>query len=93
VLDVVAALRAASGHAGVYNIGTGIETDVSALYAGLAEAAGSTAQPVFADLRPGELRRSCLTPPTPAVSWAGPDRSPTASRHVRGDGRRLRTAA
>jgi UDP-glucose 4-epimerase len=60
VLDVVAALRAASGHAGVYNIGTGVETDVSALYARLAEAAGSTAQPALADLRPGELRRSCL---------------------------------
>ncbi|HMG97915.1 MAG TPA: hypothetical protein VK546_03280, partial [Gaiellales bacterium] len=26
----------------------------------LAEAAGSTAEPALADLRPGELRRSCL---------------------------------
>jgi UDP-glucose 4-epimerase len=60
VLDVVDALRAASGRAGIYNIGTGVETDVSTLYARLAEAAGSTAEPALADLRPGELRRSCL---------------------------------
>jgi UDP-glucose 4-epimerase len=60
VHDVVAALRAASGRAGIYNVGTGVETDVSALYARLAEAAGSTAEPALADLRTGELRRSCL---------------------------------
>jgi UDP-glucose 4-epimerase len=60
VLDVVSALRAASGRAGIYNVGTGAETDVRALYAQLAEAAGSTAEPALADLRPGELRRSCL---------------------------------
>ena len=60
VLDVVAALRAASGRAGIYNVGTGVETDVATLYARLAEAAGSTAEPALADLRPGELRRSCL---------------------------------
>ncbi len=60
VSDVVAALRAASGRTGVYNIGTGIETDVAALYARLAEAAGSSAAPALADLRPGELVRSCL---------------------------------
>ena len=29
VLDVVSALRAASGRAGIYNVGTGVETDVS----------------------------------------------------------------
>ena len=60
VLDVVAALRAARGRAGIYNVGTGVETDVSTLYARLAEAAGSTVEPTLADLRPGELRRSCL---------------------------------
>jgi UDP-glucose 4-epimerase len=60
VHDVVAALRAASGRTGVFNIGTGIETDVATLYARLAEAAGSTAVPELADLREGELRRSCL---------------------------------
>jgi UDP-glucose 4-epimerase len=60
VLDVVSALRAASGHTGIYNVGTGVETDVATLYARLAEAAGSSAEPALADLRPGELRRSCL---------------------------------
>jgi UDP-glucose 4-epimerase len=60
VLDVVAALRAASGRTGIYNVGTGVETDVATLYARLAEAAGSTAEPALADLRPGELRRSSL---------------------------------
>ncbi|MDX6628712.1 MAG: UDP-glucose 4-epimerase, partial [Gaiellales bacterium] len=60
VHDVVAALRAASGKAGIFNVGTGIETDVSTLYARLAEAAGSTAEPALGDLRPGELKRSCL---------------------------------
>jgi UDP-glucose 4-epimerase len=60
VVDVVAALRAASGKSGIYNVGTGVETDVATLYARLAEAAGSTAQPSFADLREGELRRSSL---------------------------------
>jgi UDP-glucose 4-epimerase len=60
VSDVVAALRLASGRAGIYNVGTGVETDVRALYAQLAEAAASTAEPALADLRPGELRRSCL---------------------------------
>jgi UDP-glucose 4-epimerase len=60
VHDVVAALRAASGKSGIFNVGTGVETDVSTLYARLAEAAGSTAQPSLADLREGELRRSCL---------------------------------
>jgi UDP-glucose 4-epimerase len=60
VHDVVSALRAASGKAGIYNVGTGVETDVSTLYALLAAAAGSTAEPALADLRPGELKRSCL---------------------------------
>jgi UDP-glucose 4-epimerase len=60
VHDVVAALRAASGNAGIFNVGTGIETDVATLYARLAEAAGSTAEPALGDLRPGEIKRSCL---------------------------------
>ncbi len=60
VLDVVAALRAASGKNGIFNVGTGVETDVATLYARLADAAGSTAEPSLADLRDGELRRSCL---------------------------------
>ena len=60
VLDVVAALRAASGKNGIFNVGTGVETDVATLYARLADAAGSTAEPALAELREGELRRSCL---------------------------------
>jgi UDP-glucose 4-epimerase len=60
VLDVVAALRAASGRSGIYNVGTGVETDVATLYGRLAEAAGSTAEPVLAELRPGELLHSSL---------------------------------
>ena len=72
VLDVVAALRAASGSSGVYNVGTGVETDVATLYARLAEAAGSTARPALADLRTGELRRSCLdaSHARSELSWA-----------------------
>jgi UDP-glucose 4-epimerase len=72
VLDVVAALRAASGRVGIYNVGTGVETDVSTLYARLAEAAGSTAEPALADLRAGELRRSCLdaTHARSELAWA-----------------------
>jgi UDP-glucose 4-epimerase len=72
VLDVVAALRAASGKSGIYNVGTGVETDVSTLYARLAEAAGSTAEPALADLRTGELRRSCLdaTRARTELAWA-----------------------
>jgi UDP-glucose 4-epimerase len=60
VLDVVAALRAAGGKSGIYNVGTGVETDVATLYARLAAAAGSTAEPALAELRAGELRRSSL---------------------------------
>ena len=60
VLDVVAALRAASGHAGTFNVGTGVETDVAELYAALARAAGVERAPVLAELRAGELQRSCL---------------------------------
>jgi UDP-glucose 4-epimerase len=46
--------------AGVYNVGTGRETDVNALYAALALAAGSKAPAQYAPPRPGEQMRSCL---------------------------------
>ena len=80
VLDVVAALRAASGKNGIFNVGTGVETDVATLYARLADAAGSTAEPSLADLREGELRRSCLDASHARSSSAGRrgSRSPTA---------------
>ncbi|MGO9488104.1 MAG: NAD-dependent epimerase/dehydratase family protein [Solirubrobacteraceae bacterium] len=60
VADVVRALLAASGRAGVYNIATGVETDVMAIWKGLSETAGVEIQPQLADLRPGELQHSCL---------------------------------
>jgi UDP-glucose 4-epimerase len=60
VSDVVSALRTASGRAGVYNIATGVETDVIGIWEGLSEAAGIKLEPRFADLRPGELQHSCL---------------------------------
>jgi len=58
--DVVAALLAASGRSGTYNIATGVETDVSTVWSELRTAASSDIEPELADLRPGELKRSCL---------------------------------
>lgn len=60
VEDVVSALIAANGTAGTFNVATGVETDVATLWSVLREAAGSDIEPELADLRPGELRRSCL---------------------------------
>ena len=58
--DVVAALLAANGSAGTFNIATGVETDVLTLWNVLKAAASSDVEPKLADLRPGELQRSCL---------------------------------
>jgi UDP-glucose 4-epimerase len=58
--DVVAALMAANGTSGTFNIATGVETDVLTLWNVLKAAAGSDIEPELADLRPGELKRSCL---------------------------------
>ncbi|MGA9874984.1 MAG: NAD-dependent epimerase/dehydratase family protein [Solirubrobacteraceae bacterium] len=58
--DVVSALIAANGTRGTFNIATGAETDVATLWSVLCEAAGSDIEPELADLRPGELQRSCL---------------------------------
>ena len=58
--DVVDALLAATGRAGVYNIATGVETDVSTVWRSLCEIAGTELEPELADLRPGELQQSCL---------------------------------
>lgn len=60
VTDVVKALIAARGRLGIYNVATGVETDVAALWRELSALAGSQIEPELADLRPGELRRSCL---------------------------------
>lgn len=62
VADVVRALLASSGRAGVFNISTGVETDVASVWRILREAAGSEIEPQLADLRPGELHRSCQDP-------------------------------
>jgi len=62
VHDVVRALMAADGTAGVFNIATGVETDVRAIYDLLVEASGASIEPRLAPLRPGELERSCLDP-------------------------------
>ena len=58
--DVVSALLAASGRSGTYNIATGVQTDVATVWQELSEAAGKQIEPELADLRPGELRHSCL---------------------------------
>jgi UDP-glucose 4-epimerase len=60
VADVVEAALRASGVAGVFNVGTGVETDVTTLFELLQRAAGTTLEPVLAPLRAGELQRSCL---------------------------------
>jgi UDP-glucose 4-epimerase len=58
--DVVAALIAANGTRGTFNVATGVETDVLTLWKVLEAASGADVEPMLADLRPGELRRSCL---------------------------------
>jgi UDP-glucose 4-epimerase len=68
VADVVGALLAAVGKSGTYNIATGVETDVMTVWSELrkvAELSGAGAgvselEPELADLRPGELKQSCL---------------------------------
>jgi UDP-glucose 4-epimerase len=60
---VDAFVRAADRGSGLLcNIGTGIETSVNELYSAMAEAAGTSAPPVHAPARPGELARSALDP-------------------------------
>jgi UDP-glucose 4-epimerase len=61
VHDVVRAnLAAVDGPAGIYNIGTGIETDVNTLYRMLAAVSGVTRSAEHGPAKPGEQRRSCL---------------------------------
>ena len=62
VADVVAALRSASGTAGVFNVATGVETDVMTVWGTLLEASGANIEPTLAPLREGELERSCMDP-------------------------------
>jgi UDP-glucose 4-epimerase len=58
--DVVSALLSASGRSGTYNIATQVETDVATVWRELSKAAGKEIEPKLADLRPGELKHSCL---------------------------------
>jgi UDP-glucose 4-epimerase len=58
--DVVSALLAASGRPGTFNVATGLETDVATVWEHLRRSAGVEVEPSLADLRPGELARSCL---------------------------------
>ena len=60
--DVVDAFAraATAGSENLYNIGTGQETSVNALYAAMAANEGVTDPPTYAAARPGELDRSCL---------------------------------
>ena len=68
VADVVGALLAAVGKSGTYNIATGVETDVMTVWSELRrvaersvpDAGVSELEPELADLRPGELKQSCL---------------------------------
>lgn len=78
--DVVAANLLALDSAGslTFNVGTGIETDVVTLYKHLAEAAGSDLPAHHGSGKPGEQRRSVISPQfahetlgwTPKVSLA-----------------------
>ncbi len=61
--DVVRAVLAAAGHdGGVFNVGTGTETSVSALYDACGLVAAFERPPEHAPARPGDLLRSVLDP-------------------------------
>jgi UDP-glucose 4-epimerase len=62
VNDVVAAMLATRGKAGVFNVSMGVETEAMAIFGALQEAAGTAIEPELAPLRPGELQRSCMDP-------------------------------
>jgi UDP-glucose 4-epimerase len=78
VLDVVSALRAASGVAGTFNVATGVETDVMTVWKTLVDAAGSSVAPQLAPLREGELERSCMDPSRARSELAWEARIPLA---------------
>lgn len=63
VADVAAANLAALGRPGfgIFNVGTGIETNVVQLYTGLARAAGIERAATHGPAKSGEQRRSCIT--------------------------------
>lgn len=61
--DVVRANLAALGRPGfaVYNVGTGVETDVNTLFNHIAEAAEFDGAPTHGPAQAGEQRRSCIS--------------------------------
>jgi len=64
VADVALASRIAllGRRTGIYNVGTGVETDVVDLYESIARASGSRLAPRFGPAKPGEQRRSVVDP-------------------------------
>jgi UDP-glucose 4-epimerase len=69
--DVVDAVLAAGGHAGgVFNVGTGVETSVNELHAACRRVTGIDREPLYAEARPGDIRRS-VTDPTLAERELG----------------------
>lgn len=67
--DVVDAFARAidAGDGLLLNVGTGVETPLRRLYDTVAEATGTTDEPIYAPERPGELHRSCLDPGRAAI--------------------------
>ena len=61
VSDVVSALRAASGRRGVYNVATGVETDVAGIWRGLSETAGIELEPRSPTCGPASCNTAGLT--------------------------------
>jgi UDP-glucose 4-epimerase len=63
VADVVQANLAAIGRPGfdIFNVGTGIETDVNVLYSTIAAGLGMDVKAGHGPAMPGEQRRSCIT--------------------------------
>jgi UDP-glucose 4-epimerase len=62
VHDTARALCTAIGKPGVFNIATGVKTNVLEIFQTLQSAAGTSLEPVLAPLRPRELEESCMDP-------------------------------
>ncbi|MEM8930619.1 MAG: NAD-dependent epimerase/dehydratase family protein [Acidobacteriota bacterium] len=80
VSDVVRANLAAVGQSGfdVYNVGTGVETNVVELFQQLAEALGSDQQATHGPGMPGEQRRSVIDPAKARQTLGVPEPLPLA---------------